>query len=164
MLDANTIFGLSALAIILWLLIVCYRWWWHRLSSQVPEALQAIQASASAIEQLEQSIGGTLPNVLKTAYLDGTVTRVKLPKVFKWDDSEYSVDQFFQADARANRKRTEWGQIPAEAFIFAEDDFGNEYFVKANDNAVYFWAHDLDGDVAKIFDSADDFWKLLQVV
>ena len=158
----NMAFGLAALGVSSCTLLLCYRWWLRWLEKQIPEASPATQASKLAIDQLEQSIGGSLANIIKHAYLDGSVARVQLPKIFQWRGSEYCVNQLIQADAQANRQLVRWHQISQTAFIFAMDDFGNYYFVKANDNAIYFWDYDLCGDTTKIFESADDFWKQLQ--
>jgi len=162
MFDANMVIGLSLLAGSICLLVICYNLWWCWLMNQIPKSSPAIQVSVSTMEQLERSIGGSLPSILKSAYLDGSVTRLALPTVFQWRDSEYCINQLIRADAQANRQLTKFHLIPQTAFIFAADDFGNYYFVKANDNAVYFWDHDLGGEVTEIFESAEDFWKFLQ--
>jgi hypothetical protein len=83
------------------------------------------------------------------------------PIFLQWQGCEYGIDQFFQADAEQNRNLAEWIRVPRSSFVFATDAFDNYYFVKANDNAIYFWDHN-GGDVTIAFESADDFWKVLQ--
>jgi hypothetical protein len=158
----DMLFGLSLLAGSLLLLVLVYRWWWHRLLRQTPTVLPAVQASVSEVEQLESAIGGELPKALKNAYLDGSVTRIALPTKFERQGHEHVVDRFFRLDAQAKDRLVEWDEIPEAAFIFAEDDFGNYYFVKANDNAIYYWDHD-GGDITKVFEAAEEFWNLVQV-
>jgi hypothetical protein len=161
MISMNMVFGLGALAGSFGLLVLGYRWWWRRLKRRQVISTAATDASDFAIEDLERSIGGKLPVILRNAYLDGSITRLLLPITFQWESTEYAIVGFILADARANERLATSTRITGGAFVFAEDDFGNYYFVKGNDNAVYFWDHELGGDITKILGSIEDLWKVL---
>lgn len=156
----NMVFGMGALVGSFGLLALSYRWWWRRLKRHQAIPTVAPAASDYAVEDLERSIGGKLPVVLRNAYLNGSITRLVLPITFQWGSTEYVIVRFILADAASNERLVASAGIAGGAFVFAEDDFGNYYFVKPGDDAVYFWDHDL-GEIERLTGSIDDLWKIL---
>jgi len=154
-------FGLTILIAAIVLLLLLYRLWWRWLIKRCPTPVPIVRVYPSDLEQLEQSIGGGLPAILKSAYLDGEILRFDLPIVFRRQGLEYAVAEFFRADAAVNKRVVEWSRMPQDAFVFAGDDFGNYYFVRANDDAVYFCEHE-GGECTKDFDSFEQLWNALQ--
>lgn len=156
-------FGLIALGVSLCILFLCFRLldrWCHWKVGHIPEPQAASQASISAIDELEQSIGGKLPAILRNAFLDGSITRVPLPVTFSWYEEEYVIVMFIRADAQANKQLADSCAISDKAFIFAMDDMGDYYLVKPDDNVVYCWDEEI--GVIKEFESIEQWWKLLR--
>jgi hypothetical protein len=157
----NMTFGLAALGTSLCVLCLCYSLWWRRTLSQFPELVPASKASASLIDELERSMGGSLPAVLRAAYLDGSIEHIHSPMTVQCRGMECAITGFIAAGAESNERLVESCGISKAAFIFATDHFGNYYFVKPTNNAIYYWDHD-GGDISQVVESADEFWKALR--
>lgn len=161
MFSYDAAFGPVVLGISLCLIAFAYFWWWHRLKRRFPTPVSVTQVSASEFDELERSIGGNLPAAMRTAYLDGKVTYLRLPITFQCHGMEFVVVGFISASAQSNKRLVRSIGFREGIFIFASDDFGNYYFLKASEDAIYFWDHDGD-DITKLFESTEDFWKALQ--
>jgi len=116
-------------------------------------------AGAQDIAAIERALGGKLPDALRIAYVNGALQRLNLPITFKLDAVKYIVAEFHDPlEILANDKRVAAARLPDKAFVFASDDFGNDYFIKADGNGVYFWEHDGDGAPYPIC-AFNEFWK-----
>ena len=111
------------------------------------------------IQDLERALGGLLPVTLKEVYRTGRLMSISLPAIFKVDKAEFAIVQFMQVDRDLNKVLTDLTQTGENAFVFAADDFGNYYFVRANDESLYFWDHEL--GIELIFESVANLWRLL---
>ena len=143
--------------------LVAYIAWWRRSKKRLLGASgreSAKPVTTENIQDLERTIGGTLPVTLKEAYRTGSLMSVSLPAIFKVDKAEFAIVQFMQIDRELNKMLTDLTQAGANAFVFAADDFGNYYFVRANDEGLYFLDHEL--GIQLIFESVTNLWRLLK--
>jgi hypothetical protein len=162
-------FGLLMLAIALGLLFFFYKMLMAAISR--PGPLTTAQAVPADIAKLESAIGGQLPAPLRNAYLDGSILRLRLPATL-WrlqthdsqaESAEDCVAEFYAANAASNARALDSSELPADAFVFARDDFGNLYYLRGSKNGVYYWDHDADSDGTMIYATFNDFWaELLQ--
>jgi hypothetical protein len=152
--------GVILVILSLAVLFILYKTYMRRALPRFPELQSAAKTPASVLEELERSIGGRIPEILRQVYLDGRIAMVKLPKVLEHPDGEECIAQIFSADARANAMLAQYCGLSANVFMFAADDFGNYYFVAANQPTVYFFDHDL-GEAFTLFETADQFWRML---
>ncbi len=149
--------SLAVIALLIWYVI-----WWHRLKSSFSNghlSKSSILTSTDQIEELERSLGGILPKSLREAYRTGRLATLTLPAIFKVKEGEFAIAEFMAADRESNQKRIYETQTGADAFIFASDDFGNYYFVRANEPTLYFWDHELGTEI--VFESIENLWSLL---
>lgn len=159
--------GCVAFALALAALYGVYRLLMHSLLSHAPEPALAGKATPAAVEDLENAIGGRLPQSLRDAYLAGQVAQVKVPSTFRPTllhlgsaDDEERIASFTAASAAANETLRRNLGLSEDAFVFASNDFGNFYFVRGGDSAVYFWDHET-GNCVKCCEAFDDLWTQL---
>ena len=143
--------------------LIAYIAWWRRSKKRLLRTSGrelAKPVTTEKIQDLERALGGTLPVALKEVYRTGGLMSIALPAIFKVDEAEFAIVQFMQIDRGLNKILTDLTQAGANAFVFAADDFGNYYFVRANDEGLYFWDHEL--GIQLIFESVTNLWRLLK--
>ena len=143
-------------------MLLAYLVWWRHVKLQFAKATWnslTRQASDQEIVDLERSIGGALPETIIAAYQNGSLLNITLPAVFSVKASEFTIAKFAAPYPESNKAILTTTQIDEDAFVFAIDDFGNYYFLRANDHSLYFWDHELGIDL--ILESVEMLWSLL---
>lgn len=161
---APIILGLLALATVVGLLWFVFRRMTRRLAGRYVSGVlahDAASASEAQMLELELSIGGQLPQLLRDVYLDGTITRILLPIKFFHEDMNWNIQGFFAADAVRNPSIARWCGLASNAFVFAGDDAGNFYFIKGGCDAVFYRDHRR-GKVIEVFASFQGLWRRMK--
>lgn len=156
--------GLFTLGVVIGAVWLLFRRMTRRLAGRYVSGVLAHDAAiASEVQmvELETSIGGKLPQLLRDAYLDGTITRILLPIRFFHEDMNWNIQGFFAVDAVRNPSIARWSGLASNAFVFAGDDAGNFYFIKGGCDAVFYRDHRR-GKVIEVFASIQELWRRMK--